>query len=117
MFLTTFSIRNAFGAASCFLAALACGSSESTGPSTGSVEVVATTTGADLDPDGYAVAVDGGGGLSLPVNGTRSEEHTSELQSQSNLVCRLLLEKNNNNSHRPASTPTPFPIILDFTLP
>src|SRR2546430_12569541 len=26
---------------------------------------------------------------------TRSEEHTSELQSQSNLVCRLLLEKNN----------------------
>src|SRR2546430_4208297 len=27
----------------------------------------------------------------------RSEEHTSELQSQSNLVCRLLLEKKNNN--------------------
>src|SRR5688572_32608954 len=26
-------------------------------------------------------------------NPTRSEEHTSELQSQSNLVCRLLLEK------------------------
>src|SRR5688572_32453580 len=38
----------------------------------------------------------------------RSEEHTSELQSQSNLVCRLLLEKkkkknkknNNNNKTR-----------------
>src|SRR5438270_7380259 len=29
-----------------------------------------------------------------PVHtGDRSEEHTSELQSQSNLVCRLLLEK------------------------
>src|SRR2546427_6591877 len=28
--------------------------------------------------------------------GTRSEEHTSELQSQSNLVCRLLLEKKKN---------------------
>src|SRR2546430_6702872 len=28
----------------------------------------------------------------------RSEEHTSELQSQSNLVCRLLLEKNNRLS-------------------
>src|SRR2546427_8354266 len=28
----------------------------------------------------------------------RSEEHTSELQSQSNLVCRLLLEKKNNNT-------------------
>src|SRR5688572_32467954 len=27
------------------------------------------------------------------VGGGRSEEHTSELQSQSNLVCRLLLEK------------------------
>src|SRR2546430_5752390 len=29
----------------------------------------------------------------LPVIPARSEEHTSELQSQSNLVCRLLLEK------------------------
>src|SRR2546430_11210256 len=28
----------------------------------------------------------------------RSEEHTSELQSQSNLVCRLLLEKKKNNA-------------------
>src|SRR2546430_11031600 len=27
------------------------------------------------------------------IFGVRSEEHTSELQSQSNLVCRLLLEK------------------------
>src|SRR2546427_6728880 len=27
----------------------------------------------------------------------RSEEHTSELQSQSNLVCRLLLEKKKNH--------------------
>src|SRR2546430_5361690 len=30
-----------------------------------------------------------------PADVGRSEEHTSELQSQSNLVCRLLLEKNN----------------------
>src|SRR2546430_4835924 len=29
----------------------------------------------------------------------RSEEHTSELQSQSNLVCRLLLEKKKNVHH------------------
>src|SRR5438270_6654418 len=28
----------------------------------------------------------------------RSEEHTSELQSQSNLVCRLLLEKKKKNN-------------------
>src|SRR2546427_7373466 len=32
--------------------------------------------------------------VTVPAGGTaRSEEHTSELQSQSNLVCRLLLEK------------------------
>src|SRR2546430_10985272 len=30
------------------------------------------------------------------ISQTRSEEHTSELQSQSNLVCRLLLEKKKN---------------------
>src|SRR5690242_18889041 len=29
----------------------------------------------------------------------RSEEHTSELQSHVNLVCRLLLEKKKNNTH------------------
>src|SRR2546430_8876157 len=33
-----------------------------------------------------------------PDAGNRSEEHTSELQSQSNLVCRLLLEKKNNQT-------------------
>src|SRR5438270_308602 len=31
--------------------------------------------------------------------GSRSEEHTSELQSQSNLVCRLLLEKKKQSTH------------------
>src|SRR2546427_3636490 len=30
----------------------------------------------------------------------RSEEHTSELQSQSNLVCRLLLEKKKKKNNR-----------------
>src|SRR2546427_9093641 len=30
------------------------------------------------------------------ISESRSEEHTSELQSQSNLVCRLLLEKKKN---------------------
>src|SRR2546427_4957942 len=33
-----------------------------------------------------------------PIRITRSEEHTSELQSQSNLVCRLLLEKKKNHT-------------------
>src|SRR5438270_4807757 len=36
----------------------------------------------------------------LPVRFVRSEEHTSELQSQSNLVCRLLLEKKNAGGRR-----------------
>src|SRR5256885_7864374 len=35
---------------------------------------------------------------SLTVHDTRSEEHTSELQSPCNLVCRLLLEKKNGLS-------------------
>src|SRR2546430_13624746 len=35
----------------------------------------------------------------------RSEEHTSELQSQSNLVCRLLLEKKKNTELRATSSP------------
>src|SRR5256886_5610156 len=38
----------------------------------------------------------------LVLGQRRSEEHTSELQSQSNLVCRLLLEKKKNT--RPCST-------------
>src|SRR2546427_3649940 len=37
----------------------------------------------------------------------RSEEHTSELQSQSNLVCRLLLEKKKNTSHPPIDAISP----------
>src|SRR5690606_38888806 len=34
-------------------------------------------------------------GLDTPASAVRSEEHTSELQSRENLVCRLLLEKKN----------------------
>src|SRR5438270_9360267 len=36
----------------------------------------------------------------LSMSGQRSEEHTSELQSQSNLVCRLLLEKKKKEKHQ-----------------
>src|SRR2546430_5050743 len=35
----------------------------------------------------------------------RSEEHTSELQSQSNLVCRLLLEKKKKETSAPRAKP------------
>src|SRR5256886_440964 len=37
--------------------------------------------------------------LTKPSSPSRSEEHTSELQSQSNLVCRLLLEKKKRILH------------------
>src|SRR2546427_5844712 len=43
------------------------------------------------------------GSLPRPEDLVRSEEHTSELQSQSNLVCRLLLEKKKRSS--PYTTP------------
>src|SRR2546427_4990152 len=57
----------------------------------GNVDIVARTLGIPLSRHaGQSVIVDNRAG------GGRSEEHTSELQSQSNLVCRLLLEKKKN---------------------
>src|SRR2546427_3098422 len=56
---------------------------------------------AGLDPFVFPGRALPGGALwvvALPVL-ARSEEHTSELQSQSNLVCRLLLEKKKNKDH------------------
>src|SRR3712207_7204001 len=38
-------------------------------------------------------------GLDLASTSSRSEEHTSELQSRQYLVCRLLLEKKKKNTH------------------
>src|SRR2546430_12975971 len=57
-------------------------------------EVLERATGSDFE----VLFVDDGS--------TRSEEHTSELQSQSNLVCRLLLEKKKKSVHF-ASVRTP----------
>src|SRR2546430_6806718 len=53
------------------------------------------------DADDYAVFALRGrrGRARVPREQIRSEEHTSELQSQSNLVCRLLLEKKKQNDH------------------
>src|SRR2546430_5934653 len=41
----------------------------------------------------------------------RSEEHTSELQSQSNLVCRLLLEKKKNTDALD-TPPSPLTVVV-----
>src|SRR2546430_15114500 len=51
-----------------------------------------TTLGAVEEARQHQVQPDPGD-LVLEFGNPRSEEHTSELQSQSNLVCRLLLEK------------------------
>src|SRR2546430_7981218 len=66
-------------------------------------EEIARAKGAMIQAEGqeaYAKSLLDATLIRAPVTGTilertaeRSEEHTSELQSQSNLVCRLLLEK------------------------
>src|SRR6267143_4696998 len=43
------------------------------------------------------VSVGEGSTIQASIEGARSEEHTSELQSQFHLVCRLLLEKKKKN--------------------
>src|SRR6266498_3767709 len=59
-------------------------------------------TGVAVDDHGYAYVVGHTAGT-LPDQSSRSEEHTSELQSRPHLVCRLLLEKKKkikkNNIH------------------
>src|SRR5690625_6534693 len=45
----------------------------------------------------YPSIPDQDGALIAAMDGSRSEEHTSELQSRGHLVCRLLLEKKNIN--------------------
>src|SRR2546430_4270209 len=57
----------------------------------------------DLECDACHTTLSWGGAVFNHVGVTsgcaaRSEEHTSELQSQSNLVCRLLLEKKKTSS-------------------
>ena len=53
------------------LSALAAACSEPLVPRIGDVRLTVATTGADLDPDGYAIALDGGAGLAVAVNDTR----------------------------------------------
>src|SRR5256885_7223223 len=55
---------------------------------------------------------------SFVLNTIRSEEHTSELQSPCNLVCRLLLEKKKKKRLFYHSCPIKmYPIIINHTLP
>src|SRR5256885_5493269 len=52
---------------------------------------------ADERHDDHGRGLPSGGRPELAGGRRRSEEHTSELQSPCNLVCRLLLEKKNNH--------------------
>src|SRR2546430_12000824 len=59
----------------------------------GARHAMSTTTSHAKAEQARALGFDEVIDLSTEKLGERSEEHTSELQSQSNLVCRLLLEK------------------------
>src|SRR2546427_2281274 len=79
-----------------------------------STEVNATTTGepayyAPLRPiPAQAMATHSAWTAPAPLAlASRSEEHTSELQSQSNLVCRLLLEKKKKKEAQLPQPPAP----------
>src|SRR2546427_4408668 len=54
--------------------------------------------GQDRDATGGKHRSESVGAVDVVAQRERSEEHTSELQSQSNLVCRLLLEKKKNKT-------------------
>src|SRR5438270_9707398 len=70
--------------------------------------------GPERGPEAGRGVVHGRGGVAgrrrhrlrrVDAAGSRSEEHTSELQSQSNLVCRLLLEKKKTKNKTNKNTP------------
>src|SRR2546427_1939539 len=58
-----------------------------------------SSTGPDLEP---GRVLGRGDSRRHSLGRPRSEEHTSELQSQSNLVCRLLLEKKKTYTYQPS---------------
>src|SRR2546430_8484512 len=67
--------------------------------STSSIKILFTVARADGQ---WCIAQEVPGGNTPAPSGSpdRSEEHTSELQSQSNLVCRLLLEKKKKTKNK-----------------
>src|SRR5262245_63029706 len=57
-------------------------------------------TDRNLRVDGRILAHTGSSGREVGTETTRSEEHTSELQSLRHLVCRLLLEKKKKKNNQ-----------------
>src|SRR5947208_7059665 len=64
------------------------------------------------DDDGWLVALADMPWIKPSTIRTRSEEHTSELQSPDHLVCRLLLEK---KKHHCSAQPVTFPVSNPLT--
>src|SRR2546430_10147208 len=62
-------------------------------------QLVVTPTWLNIAPPQLSVVWQASHSRSVTICVGRSEEHTSELQSQSNLVCRLLLEKKNKGTY------------------
>src|SRR5437588_6395436 len=60
--------------------------------------------------------IEGGSGA-LASAGKRSEEHTSELQSHSDIVCRLLLEKKKQGQHYALIVEEPISAWLHLWIP
>src|SRR2546430_12269603 len=80
----------------------------------------AASGGLDPDLQGFMAELDATRPKIRGDCAERSEEHTSELQSQSNLVCRLLLEKKKNTKHMSGTymrkTNWPAPMVADTQL-
>src|SRR5476649_3013897 len=60
----------------------------------------------DLRPPKGSLSVPSSGSSAMAFIVKRSEEHTSELQSHSDLVCRLLLEKKKIQKAKPSVQPS-----------
>ena len=70
------------------LLSVACSGEDTTGPEnqTGAVQVTATTSGVDLDPDGYMVALDGGSDRALARDGSTTFSSVAAGQHQVTLT-------------------------------
>src|SRR2546422_1940076 len=67
--------------------------------------LIVSGTGDVIEPEDGILAIGSGGPYALAAaRALRSEEHTSELQSRLQLVCRLLLEKKKKSKRRHSST-------------
>src|SRR2546426_1492262 len=67
-----------------------------------------------VERDSQKGIVVGQGGRTIKALRSRSEEHTSELQSPCNLVCRLLLEKKKNTRTYLPHTADPYHAELEL---